>query len=675
MHCLIPAQMILERLNCLDLLDEEMKRLADLQKQREIAGTSEPPENQKDAESTKDTRKSNDRTPGIIQTHGNREKPSKDRLEQGSPAAFDEQKNKKTDVNEIEIDRRAKQSKKKDESSDSNELHITNISLTDILDSSLDETQTNVRVESLERPNIGCSLGDISDSQRSIGLNSFNVLPNNASTPMAKAGKGATVGRKHLHNDHHAIQELEHDTVGTKVPENDAKVGNLEDMMNEEDMGKVARERKYQTQIQKTIENRLTQMKTKDLKEMPSDVIDTDDELNELDDNNKMKAKLICVKQKKSKVIGESCSGSLKVKKALKEIKTKAAERQSCLREVADMDVDVVDETTDSKKLEERTTAKKRKERHIVSDSNSDEERVTSKKKKTVKKSLTKAVTMCTDSERTSTRKEVKATTTESGVSKKTLSKLEKFKFDESKSSLSNSTFLSNTSISESMLSGSMWADEKADVSNDIKAKDDSHNSKTTGTYVDTISGNESEIKVSNGATRTTGENVHSKTKETFSDKIDNGKLITQNSIVPSGSNSDKSILGKSVHRGGSPAWLLKLNQKLASPNNLSQKVESTQKSPIETNFNRTLRDNKLSSTMRNATSQSDSGRTTLGNCLDMIKAPKVATGMGALVKNATKTNVLKKETNAMTKNVSPIFTITDDLDDELDDVDFSAKF
>jgi len=67
------------------------------------------------------------------------------------------------------------------------DLHVSNVSLTDILNSSNESANDFAGTAVEEFPRDGLSCDSFSQSQRSVHLQSFNVLPANASTPLRKA--------------------------------------------------------------------------------------------------------------------------------------------------------------------------------------------------------------------------------------------------------------------------------------------------------------------------------------------------------------------------------------------------------------------------------------------------------------------------------------------------------
>lgn len=648
---------------------------------------------------------------------------------------------------------------------DSNELHITDVSLTDILDSSVEDIASGVEIQHPELPVVGSSLGHITESQKSIDLHSFNVLPSNASTPLGKAVKKGNQNDKQLRFTFKSHQNIDKSCEKTESKDVQVTTG--------------------KTQIQKTIENRLTQLSKRD-SALPSTEACLEDDFDE-ESNTVAAGKLVYVKQRTSKMVRECSASSAKVKKAMKgmekakrelgmstekndEIEKKMPEKAETNfkdnvdktrksgkgklsktdkrrgnEDARDSDFEIENKVTDGKSSNNKHH-KKRKKQLVVSDSESDDETICAKRQKSQQQRDKNGGSEDTLSK-------VSKLDMSPGVSKKTLSKLQQFKFDESKHSVSSSSFLCNTSLSDSMLSGAMWTADKSDESSTSNAgtenisrgviqtgtedlnksvgiRDDKNESvkpvsskekvARTKDYDKSVTlvgtrgsekdlkllcnnigkesakpagskGNDDGVKVVgtkdvDGSVNFTGCKYRDKSVNMF----DNGPLVSESSEVPAVSavsendvkmqepgrelklvkgneivvdiegskpHSESTILG---NRNTSPAWLLKLNQKLTSPNVLSQSAgnstsEQKYKSkPASPACNAVPNGNGHSSTV--------SSSVIPNTLLAKQNTNSTLSGRDSLLRNES-------------KNRSLIFSVADDLDKELDDIDFTTKF
>lgn len=655
----------------------------------------------------------------------------------------------------------------KNTANDSNELHITDVSLTDILDSSVEDRTPGVEIKNPEFPVVGSSLGHVTESQNSIDLHSFNVLPSNASTPLGKAAKKGSQNDKQLRFTFKSHQNI--DKSCEKTESKDIQVTN----------GK--------TQIQKTIENRLTQLNKKD-SALPSTEACLEDDFDE-ESNTVVAGKLVYVKQKMSKMVRECSASSAKVKKAMKgmekaskrelgmpaektdEIEKKISEKAKTNfkdnidktrksgkgqhsktdnrpgnEASRDSDLKIEDKVTDGKSSNSKHH-KKRKKQQVVSDSESDDETICAKKRQKIRQQRDK------NGGSGEILSKVGKLDVSPGVSKKTLSKLQQFKFDESKQSVSSSSFLCNTSLSDSMLSGAMWTADKPDKSSAsdagtenisrgvIQTGTEDHN-KSVGIRDDknesakpvrskekvvltrdedesvtnaVARGSDKDLKLlgyNNGnesakpicskendegvkvvGTKDVDRSVNligSKDRAKSVNVFDNGplvseraevravstvsennvkmhepgrelKLVKKNEIVVdiegSKSHSESTILG---NRNTSPAWLLKLNRKLTSPNVLSQ---SAGNSTSEQKYKP-----KQASPASNAVPVGNRHSSSVSSSVISETLPAKQKTNSTL---SGRENLLGNES----ENRSLIFSVADDLDKELDDIDFSAKF
>ncbi|WAR04014.1 MCM9-like protein [Mya arenaria] len=351
-----------------------------------------------------------------------------------------------------------------------NDLNVTNVSLSDILESSNESSHENVMDGAHEFPKIVPSLGEISQSQKSISIHSFNVLPSNASTPV----------RKSVQNAGDAAVVLE---PGVETNVNNGK-----------------------SLIRQTIENRLTQVQSREtLKSPEEELLDTSN----IDLRNVQK--LVCIKKPTSKKLG----GFIKIKGKTKHL-TKKLNRREDTGNHEGKECEGQNGNHEGKECEgqngnhegkecegqngnhegkecegqngnhegkecegqngnhegkecegqngnhegkecEGQNGKKnteKKKRAVISDSDDDCINV-----QNTKRSRSDTNQTVDTNKRCSGDSKTSVLSLHGGVSKSTLSKLKQFQFDESKSSFINNP-TTDIGLSESILSGSMWVDE-----------------------------------------------------------------------------------------------------------------------------------------------------------------------------------------------------------------------
>ncbi|XP_053383741.1 DNA helicase MCM9-like [Mercenaria mercenaria] len=549
----VQAQMILERLNLPDLLEDEMRGIQELDHKSKSSVATKPPVNsyrQKcnteipGSQSDSSVINSNISVDKSTKNHANNDEEEK-ACGHSSSGKCDE--DKRTD----EVQRRSQTSpnvasvvntKVTSETvlehtggahqhlfASGNQTHdISNISLSDMLNSSSDDTVNSCR----EFPHIGTSLGIVSQASHHCSAedsHNFKMLPANTSTPLR-------------------LRTPVHQQEDTSDKESDAQIekdGKTQVTTNSKPC--------FKTVIRQTIENRLTQIPKKihsdvDEEEYTCDVTDKTED-------NQVVSRLVCVKEKKLKNLGEYKKVSGKVKKVLSEIqKSKKADVQIDNEKSSDNIVDV-------QKLKEGFK-RKRKKKEILSDS-SDDGKDTVLLEKRPKKTEKKLVKHDKDREESPASLTIsnKADSDElksKAVSNSTLSKLRKFQFDEAKSSALNKS--SGTSLSSSLLSGSLWTNENE---NDMNEKDH-------GLDVAKVDDNE---KPTNKTNQFQDERLCNTLNDNTKDKV-NEKLhinvnksnekdseIASNVVSSAGLNS-KSSQSKTE----SPSWLVALNKKFTSP-------------------------------------------------------------------------------------------------------------
>ena len=175
--------MILERLDCPDLLEEEMKMLNNLQKLQKGSSL--------DRNSTSQTARLASSVSASVGTNAaDASRVTSIQAKLSNVQTVHQNQNEPNNRHVID------QSEVAEVVND--DLHVSNVSLTDILNSSNESANDFAGTAVDEFPRIGLSCGSFSQSQRSVHLQSFNVLSANASTPLRKAdtsneleGKGA----------------------------------------------------------------------------------------------------------------------------------------------------------------------------------------------------------------------------------------------------------------------------------------------------------------------------------------------------------------------------------------------------------------------------------------------------------------------------------------------------
>ena len=504
----ISAEMILERLNLQDLLEEEKETLLELEKLKE-SQKSNPPAQKK----SPCTRSEINKTTGILVertieniksvNHSDVEvsnvskclpesesnENDKDLSESNQVQVIDGKSNyvrasqitsKTSTKNEIgqlpasQITNR--NAGKKDKPNMDKSLNIQDVSLTEMLNSS-NEDENPVNVSSIIGSlRVGQSLTDVA-SQSSLAGSSIQErtlksdVPSRTSTPIRPHSGGGKLS-----------------APPNKAPTSKSQLS-LASTYNGPKSNTDSLDNQGKSAIRKTIENRLTQVNYKSTvsEQSKSEMNMDSDILTAIEGEHK----LICVTNKQAKKskekAGKKLSSKLKEKLNIaisKDKETVGNERR---------DNNNFDENDDFEAAETTSTfGRKRKRIAVISDDDDDnvetskinkmKNKMNQKDERTLKQSKSKSnsdkrrkVSKCNQSEKDSksspketskSKEELDESTNDStpgsAVSKKTLSKLQKFAFDESKSSSSDS-FLSNTSLSSSMLSGSLWiSDDKS---------------------------------------------------------------------------------------------------------------------------------------------------------------------------------------------------------------------
>ncbi|XP_052801933.1 DNA helicase MCM9-like [Mya arenaria] len=458
----VQAQLILERLGCPDLLEEEMKAIDELEKVHHEKDANSAVTNHTgergsqpdqveviDLDTVKGT-KLPEAVTGNEQTVKTLDSKSNGVYGFLTPHADGKQTNNGMHPQ--------------------NDLNVTNVSLSDILESSNESSHENVMDGAHEFPKIVPSLGEISQSQKSISIHSFNVLPSNASTPV----------RKSVQNAGDAAVVLE---PGVETNVNNGK-----------------------SLIRQTIENRLTQVQSREtLKSPEEELLDTSN----IDLRNVQK--LVCIKKPTSKKLG----GFIKIKGKTKHL-TKKLNRREDTGNHEGKECEGQNGNHEGKECEgqngnhegkecegqngnhegkecegqngnhegkecegqngnhegkecegqngnhegkecEGQNGKKnteKKKRAVISDSDDDCINV-----QNTKRSRSDTNQTVDTNKRCSGDSKTSVLSLHGGVSKSTLSKLKQFQFDESKSSFINNP-TTDIGLSESILSGSMWVDE-----------------------------------------------------------------------------------------------------------------------------------------------------------------------------------------------------------------------
>ncbi|XP_052272187.1 DNA helicase MCM9-like isoform X2 [Dreissena polymorpha] len=443
------------------------------------------------------------------------------------------------------------------------DMNLTSVSLTDMLNSDHVSSETdNSRVQDTCELPAGHSNLDL--LPQSSDVNSFNILPYNASTP----------AKNQIGVDRNFVREFN----GNKKAYG----------------GK--------SKIRETIENRMTQdnMKQADGEDINGSDINTDK-------SNSFRAKLICVKQAKHGIIGQGAIVKSKVKKGIQTF-ARAMKKESKLRPIKNNDdadnVIVV-------------KAKQGKKKHTqIIDSEDDEDPYTTYESTTkqsdagIKRRKFDPKVNCPSTVKTINESHNYDVKSKVEISKATLLKLKQFQFDESHSSIFNSSICSDSSLSSIILSGTMWTNNKqAERGHEICTPvtlSGSDSKYRLAALERTVENNSPHILLNNADT-----NSRSETCSVFQDLIGNtgygcpksndvaSNLVADiasanNTNEPCFNLSDASNknaklaihfasknsnkLGDSVNAtdtkahstncfNTSPSWLLSLNKKLGSPN------------------------------------------------------------------------------------------------------------
>ena len=505
----IPAEMILERLNLPDLLEEEKKNLQELEKLKESQKTNPIAQRKSPC-----IRSEINRTTGIIVERTIEDIKSINHVEADvsnvpesiPPSDYKEtekkiSENKQVKVTDGESNHPIRASQitstttttdgtgnllasqitsknpgKTDHPNMDKSLNIPDVSLTEMLNSS-NEDEDAVNVSSIIGSlRVGPTFTDLASQSSVIGSNvqerngKSDQVPSRTSTPMRPQSGGSSM---HIPANKIPSSKDQQSLASTY----NGPHANTDSVTNPE-----------KSAIRKTIESRLTQVNYR--------TTVSEQSKNEMDSNNDFltaiegEHKLICVTDKQAKKSKENAGKKLSSKLKQKLNIAASKDKQAVEEESRNNDFK---ESDDFEAVEKPTVVGRKRKRIAIIDDNDDDDddnetSKTNKIKGKMDKSKTEAhkhlklkcesdkrrkAPKCkknekdiennpkeSDSGNKELNKSTDVSTSGSAVSNKTLSKLQKFAFDDSRSSSSDS-FLSNTSLTSSMLSGSLWIPDK----------------------------------------------------------------------------------------------------------------------------------------------------------------------------------------------------------------------
>lgn len=535
--------MILERLNLLDLLDDEMKELEMLEQKRKALsmvvglvsggsdGCSVEPARQ---EQSVDNASSVVEVRSVNQVNDKETQSVTDGSKEGKFANNDDEIKTSSDVGKISAESTKANNEKSECEIVDNEISkniqshdISNVSLSDMFNSSDEDTLNSCK----EFPHVGLSLGTVSQtslqSSSELDPRNFKMGLFNTSTPL----------RIKAHTDK--------EEIGTRVKSREVE--------GSEKLKEVTASTKpvsaFKSVIRQTIENRLTQVprisdETKDVKEKV--------------EAKSTKSKLVCVKEKRSTNIGESANVSGKVKKSLTKYERNKKEK-NIERKTADKG--------DTEISPEKITDVKRKRTSSDNLSDSDEncEYANTQKKRKGIRTDRDFDTLSQNTNKDESESNLNASKSNKNcflktktISGSTLSKLKKFQFDESKSNILNGSVNSEPCMTETLLSGSCWVN--ANDRSDRRENLSNHN----------ISFEENAESVS-GKSECASEKQRSRI-ETSSFENDFEKILKSTTNAEELKTADtfqKPVVTstkQSQKKNESPSWLVTLNKKFSSP-------------------------------------------------------------------------------------------------------------
>ena len=392
---------------------------------------------------------------------------------------------------------------------------LSNVSLSDMLNSSSDETINSCK----ELPRVGISLGLSSQisQQSELSSSNFKVLPSNASTPVRPNKQQS--GTKLMTSDNENVN-----TAHSSIKDNNCK-----------------------TVIRQTIENRLTQMPRM---EVDKDGTERSNVAGLTEEKHAGGSKLICVKEKKKKNIGEGRAVSAKVRKAMSDIEKN---RMTVDKQISN------DKQVDCDELLEKSTAykrkKKRKKMEILSDASDDCEDSDLLQKKQRKSEAEHDNNKQSNVIATASTKIDRNDLKSKSVSESTLSKLKMFQFDESKSSILNSS--ASISLSKSLLSDTS-------LTNGNENTHDKQNVSEKASFDKDVDNFE---RPRNKDFELEKRKVYAASEECLKDK--NSQINMTTDIDKRSENVKESASGNSKldqNNKNSPSWLVTLNKKFSSP-------------------------------------------------------------------------------------------------------------
>ena len=721
------AEMILERLNLQDILEEEQRSLLELEKLKESQKSN--PTGQKKSPCT---RSEINRTTGIIVertieniksvNHSTVDvsKESEGLLESDLPVkltdADSSEGNQKqitdgksdhvhasqigsghlpaTQATNITADKMTKPNMDKS-------LNIQDVSLTEMLNSS-NEDEDPVNVSSIIGSlRVGQSLTDVASQASLVGSNvqernmKANV-PSKTSTPIRPHSSGKNV------------------SVPTNKPSTSKSQLSLASTYNGPKSNTDSLENQEKSAIRKTIENRLTQVNYKSAL--------TEQSRSEADTNNDLltaiegEHRLICVTDKQAKKSkeksGKKLSSKLKEKLNIAASKDKASvdmeQRGNAFEENGDFEtagttsvvgrkrkrINVIDDSDDENDNE---SGKSSKTKDQINKEGAETMRHSSAKQKSDKRrKVVKSKENTKDSQSTSKDSgKIDNTLNESSndptpaaiVSKKTLSKLQKFAFDDSRSSSSDS-FLSNTSLSSSMLSGSLWishdktgkssqktdsgADNEENEEKDVKPK--RHKADNPSSVEITMSANDGKDK-SGGSSKSW--------KETEKDKHINSICASKMDIQTSGvspqtqktQNDNSSTIGSKLSKfrlNTSSTAVLQSSENTSGSNRSSPLLSSSMSSAVSSATSNSSVPQKSENNSTRTSVSMNSSKPTSSTVLPSSQNSSSLNKSSVLLTDSSPSWLMALKS----KKPSPIFTASDtnDIDLDLDDLEFGEN-
>ena len=705
----ISAEMILERLNLQDLLEEEKETLLELEKLKE-SQKSNPPAQKK----SPCTRSEINKTTGILveRTIENIKSVNHSDVEVSNvPECLPKNNSNETykgssDSNPVQVidgkSNHVRASQITSKTSTKNEigqlpasqitnrnagkmdkpnmdksLNIQDISLTEMLNSS-NEDENPVNVSSIIGSlRVGQSLTDVASQSSMVGStiqerSGKSDVPSRTSTPIRPHSGGKKIS-----------------APPNKAPTSKSQLS-LASTYNGPKSNTDSLDNQGKSAIRKTIENRLTQVNYKSTvsEQSKSEMNMDSDILTAIEGEHK----LICVTDKQAKKSKEKPGKKLSSK--LKEKLNIAASKdnQSVDNEKRGNDFDEKDD------FEAAETAsivgRKRKRIAVIDDSDDEGESISETKKmkdkmnnfnkknaEPLKHSKSKStmdkrrkVTKSKQSEKDfkssskdsgNSNKELNEGTNDStpgsAVSKKTVSKLQKFAFDDSKSSSSDS-FLSNTSLSSSMLSGSLW------ISDDKSRK----SSQKTDSGVDNAgSGIKENVKNKDKM----GGNKNFLTTKCVSEEVsvvaNDGKANSTSRKMKSGHEDERNdnIQGSAASKINTQNNCDSMNNKLSQNNHSAAIGKKSDKFKLNSANSTVLQSSENTSSFNRSSALLNSANSTAlqssENTSSINRSSALLTGTSPSWLMALKS-----------KKPSPIFTVSDtnDLDLDLDDLEFSEN-